>query len=88
MSIARKPRSVDEFISGAAVLSETASMVEDLNSSPKIQPVKMRIPTELLNELDKARSQRKPVPSRHQFILEALYEKLDSKKGAPGAFYS
>lgn len=74
MSVARKPRNVDEFITGATVAQETSAAESD--SSDSIAQVKMRIPIELLNELDEARAQRKPKPSRHQFMLEALYDKL------------
>ncbi len=80
MSVARKPKSVEEFISGASVAIETTGMVESIIDSTDIQPVKMRIPIELLNQIDKARSERKPKPSRHQYILEALYEKVEPTK--------
>ena len=73
MAITRKPQSVDDFINNSAVAMESAQQVE---LTPDIQPVKLRLPVELLKEIDDARTQRKPRPSRHQFILEALYEKV------------
>jgi hypothetical protein len=76
MTVIRKPKSVDDFISGA-LLPETAPSIESIAD---IQPVKVRMPKELLNEIDASRSRRKPRPSRHQYILEALYEKVASEK--------
>ena len=41
-----------------------------------IQPVKLRLPQTLLEQIDGCVAKRKPAPSRHQWILEAMYEKL------------
>jgi hypothetical protein len=73
MTIARKPQSVDEFINNSAVAAESVLPVESIAN---IQPVKLRMPKDLLQDIDEACAKRKPKPSRHQFILEALYEKL------------
>lgn len=79
MTVIRKPQpqSVDDFINGSAVAAESLPKVESIVD---IQPVKLRMPIELLNEVDGARAKRKPKPSRHQYILEALYEKI-SREG-------
>ncbi len=45
-----------------------------------VQSLKLRIPTELLEEIDQLVASRRPSPSRHQWILEALYEKVDGEK--------
>jgi hypothetical protein len=37
----------------------------------------LRVPEDILAEVDLAVSHRRPAMSRHQWILEALLEKLD-----------
>ena len=74
MTVARKPRNVDEFITGAPVARETTG--GESSSTDPFTNVRLRVPVELLHELDEARAQRKPKPSRHQFILELLYERV------------
>lgn len=78
MVIARKPRanSVDDFISQAGAIPEIESP-SSLFSEDEIKGLKMRIPSELLKKVDEAVASRRPTPSRHQWILEAIYEKLD-----------
>ena len=39
--------------------------------------VKLRIEASLLERIDAEVNSRQPSPSRHQWILEAIYEKLD-----------
>jgi hypothetical protein len=75
MSVAPRPKTVDDFISAAQ------PQVQQVESIVDIQPVKLRLPKELLEEIDQTRSKRKPRPSRHQYILEALYEKIIRENG-------
>lgn len=72
-----KPKNEDDFIKGGG--SEPAKEVsQELPLEPaKIQPVKVRIPDELLKKIDKRVNSRRPSPSRHQWILEALWEKIE-----------
>ncbi|MFX6357539.1 hypothetical protein ABTF91_20355, partial [Acinetobacter baumannii] len=73
MSVRRKPNStnnVNDFILAAGSEKEK-------ESDKAIQPVKLRVPDDLLQQIDNAVSRRRPAPSRHQWILEAIYEKLD-----------
>jgi hypothetical protein len=74
MTVTRKPQSVDDFIKGSSADTEVTTPLAE--SVVDIQPVKLRMPVDLLKEVDQARSRRKPQPSRHQFILEALYDKI------------
>ena len=39
--------------------------------------VKLRLQASLLEQIDADVNSRQPSPSRHQWILEAIYEKLD-----------
>lgn len=63
------PQNVHEFIHAAG--AEKPVLEEE-----PIVAVKLRIPGQLLAQVDQAVSKRRPVPSRHQWILEAIYEKL------------
>jgi hypothetical protein len=64
------PQSVHEFIHAAG--AEKAEADTD-----PIVPVKLRVPEQLLAQVDQAVSKRRPAPSRHQWLLEAIYEKLE-----------
>lgn len=73
MPVRRKPsapKNVDEFIHGAGADKSKA------NGEP-IVPVKLRISESLLAQVDAAVNQRRPVPSRHQWLLEAIYHNLE-----------
>ena len=84
MAVARKPvqsqpKSVDEFINaGAAPPPATVSPTKT-----EVVPVKLRIEPQLLADIDAAVDNRKPSPSRHQWILEAIYEKLERESFRP-----
>ncbi len=91
MPISRKPkaRTEEEFINQAnddvfleaKVMSKLESSENQLDSESDIQPLKLRVPRELVKDIDNLLSQRKPKISRHNWILEALYEKLDRDSG-------
>lgn len=73
MTVRRKPtapKNVEEFI-------HAAKTDKNGNEGEVIHPVKLRIPDDLLSRIDAAVGKRRPAPSRHQWILEALYEKLE-----------
>lgn len=64
------PQNVHEFIHAAGAEKAQA------NGEP-IVPVKLRVPEQLLAQVDQAVGKRRPAPSRHQWLLEAIYEKLE-----------
>lgn len=64
------PQNVHEFIHAAGPEKPEADR-------ESIVPVKLRIPEQLLVQVDQAVTKRRPVPSRHQWLLEAIYEKLE-----------
>lgn len=74
MPVRRKPKTVDAFIQEGGLEATPSASV---TVPKKIQPLKLRIPQELLQEIDGAVAARRPSPSRHQWILEAIYEKLE-----------
>ncbi len=55
--------------------------VTEEHDQRSVQPLKLRVPATLLAEVDAAVARRRPSPSRHQWILEAIYEKLDREAG-------
>lgn len=63
------PQNVHEFIHAAGA--------EKAQPEEVIVPVKLRVPEQLLAQVDQAVANRRPVPSRHQWLLEAIYEKLE-----------
>ncbi len=64
------PQNVHEFIHAAGAEKPEADI-------DPIIPVKLRIPEQLLAQVDQSVTKRRPVPSRHQWLLEAVYEKLE-----------
>lgn len=80
MSVSRKPKmtvetskDVEAFILGGG----TEPVGEVKKREKPTQAIKLRIPGELLEQIDRMVDTRKPSPSRHQWILEALYEKVE-----------
>ena len=78
MVVRRKPTSVDDFILDAG------SDAQNQEAEEQIKSLKLRIPADLLEQIDNSVKSRRPSPSRHQWILEALYQKLDLEKEEGG----
>ncbi|NJL70492.1 MAG: hypothetical protein HC888_02185 [Candidatus Competibacteraceae bacterium] len=72
------PQNVHEFIHAAGAEKPEAD-------AEPIVPVKLRVPEQLLAQVDQAVSKRRPAPSRHQWLLEAIYEKLERDQSADEA---
>lgn len=92
MPVSRRPRArtEEEFINRAndddisvepKMISKLESPDNQSDSESDVQPLKLRVPRELIRDMDNLLSQRKPKISRHNWILEALYEKLDRDSG-------
>jgi hypothetical protein len=77
--IARKPKNVEEFIQEGGSVPQVATPQNELDE-PDVKGLKLRLTVELLADVDEAVKQRRPAPSRHQWILEAIYEKLERDK--------
>lgn len=78
MVVKRKPINVEEFIQDVGSISQVVTpkkKPEDI-SDEEVKGLKLRLPVDLLTEIDAAVKSRRPAPSRHQWILEAIYEKL------------
>jgi hypothetical protein len=89
MAIARKPKpkTVDDFIEEGGSAPATTAPVEKkpARAEKAEQPVKLRVPAALLGQIDAAVAARRPSPSRHNWILEAIYEKLEREDPNPTA---
>ncbi|WP_068820434.1 hypothetical protein [Phormidesmis priestleyi] len=78
MVVRRKPANVDEFIQEGGSVPQVASpQPSEESGEEEIKGLKMRLPIELLKRVDEVVKSRRPAPSRHQWILEAIYEKLE-----------
>ena len=79
MAVRQKPKNVADFIGeGGSVPLVGASQgeIEEL----EMKGLKLRLTVELLAQVDAVVKQRRPSPSRHQWILEAIYEKLEREQ--------
>ncbi|NYZ69677.1 hypothetical protein H0A36_27050 [Endozoicomonas sp. SM1973] len=83
MAINRKPTQANVKVS-----SNVESFIEQGGSVPKkakkdkmkdIQYTQLRLTAEEVELIDKAREGRRPKPSRHAWILEAIYDKVDKE---------
>ena len=77
-----KPEDRDKWIEEAT--SDQPQQLEKLEEEEvkAVQDIRLRLPTYLLEEVDQLVAKRKPKISRHNWILEALHEKVkrDKKK--------
>jgi hypothetical protein len=89
MVIKRRPVNVEEFIQDVGSISQVAVAKKKLEASPdddeEVKGLKLRLPVDLLAEVDAAVKKRRPAPSRHQWILEAIYEKLSRDQAESGS---
>jgi hypothetical protein len=74
--VAQKPKNVEEFIQEGGSVPQVATPQSELDEID-VKGLKLRLTVELLAEVDAAVKKRRPAPSRHQWILEAIYEKLE-----------
>jgi hypothetical protein len=94
MVVKRRPqiKTVEEFIGAGGTVAQEQDAAPQPSGSPiepashndsdeEIKSLKMRLHVSLLKQIDEAVAQRRPAPSRHQWILEAIWEKLE--RGEP-----
>jgi hypothetical protein len=85
MVVRRKPASVDEFIQeGGSVPQVVTPQPVEEPTDEEVKGIKLRLPIDLLSRVDRVVKSRRPAPSRHQWILEAIYEKLDREMEEKG----
>jgi hypothetical protein len=78
MVVRRKPAApdVEAFIQEGGSAGQGA-MPQVKGNEDEVKGLKLRLTGELLAAVDAAVMRRRPMPSRHQWILEAIYEKLE-----------
>ncbi len=80
MPIARKPKSKPNVSEKAisAVIEKGGSVPTEKNAKGKIeQTVNIRLPENILDEIDNSVNSRRIKISRHTWLMEAIIEKLD-----------
>ena len=81
MAIARKPKASIDIKSAAAVdinaLIRKGGSVAGEKEEGKPTPILLRLPSEVLSQVDTALKSRRIKTPRHTWILEAIVEKLE-----------
>lgn len=79
MAISKKPKrreTVDDIISKGG----SSSKIHGTEASKDVARVQLRIPQSKISEIDKILERYDPMPSRHHWLLEAIYEKIKREK--------
>lgn len=81
MTVRRPPtqtldKKAEEFISQGG-----STAAKSVQNSKTEAIVNLRIPTDVLNQIDEAVKQRRLPTPRHRWLLEAIFEKLDREQG-------
>ena len=88
MVVKRKPKpvSVEEFIEAGGSVPQVevplAAVVPAEVEEEEVKSLKLRLSTTLLKQIDDSVAKRRPAPSRHQWILEAIWSKLEQDEAA------
>lgn len=89
MSIARKPKAANkQFINTGNEKQVSDFINQGGNPTPKnenkkesnLKNVQLRLEVDLIGQIDKTLESRIPRCSRHNWILEAIFEKLENDK--------
>lgn len=80
MAISRKPKKETDISEAVikAIIEKGGSIAAQDNLEEKKKNLQLRLETDLINQIDAARKSKRVPPSRHTWILEAIYEKLQS----------
>lgn len=80
MAVTRKPSNkadVSEAVINA-IIEKGGSVAQDKTDVGK-KNLQLRLESDLINQIDEIREKRTIPPSRHTWILEAIYEKLQKE---------
>ena len=87
MALARKPKKkvlseadIDAVIDKGGTSPAMDTDQCKLDKTDKVHSVKLLLATSHLKEIDNVAQNRKPKISRHLWILEALYERIEREK--------
>jgi hypothetical protein len=81
MTISKKPKKADvsEAVINAIIeKGGSVGVAENKQDSGK-KNLQLRLESDLIDQIDKVRGKRTIPPSRHTWILEAIYEKLQNE---------
>ena len=85
MAITRRPKPAPSpAVDVEALINKGGSVARPSNeerSAPKQAQVKLRLPTELLTQVDQALKGRRITIPRHTWLIEAIVEKLEREHG-------
>lgn len=80
MAITKKPKQklqVTENVDVEALIRKGGSVAGDAEPAEKITPLVLRLPPDVLGQVDEAVKARRLKTPRHTWLLEAVLEKLD-----------
>jgi hypothetical protein len=80
MAISRKPSNKTDVSEAAinAIIEKGGSVAQDKKDTGK-KNLQLRLESDLINQIDEVIERRTIPPSRHTWILEAIYEKLQKE---------
>lgn len=80
MAISKKPSSKPTVSEAEikAIIEKGGSVADDKKDSGK-KNLQLRLEADLIGQIDKARKNKSVPPSRHTWILEAIFEKLQKE---------
>ena len=86
MAVTRKPKSQDSSTETdvMALIEKGGSVAADKSERTRAKPqlVQLRLSREVVDRIDSVIQSRLVPPSRHTWLLEAVYEKLQREEGA------
>jgi len=84
MSKFQKPRATEALPQNekkvAAVIERGGHVPNENTTDDDLKLVQLRLMPDVVTEIDGTRSSRRPKPSRHSWLLEAIYEKLEREQ--------
>ena len=80
MAISRKPKTTEKTAQEpniAALINKGGSTAEATIKEDKEKPILLRVPSDVLSQIDAIVSSKRIKTPRHTWLLEAVFEKLE-----------
>jgi hypothetical protein len=80
MAISRKPKTIEQTAKEpniAALINKGGSAAETTIKEKEEKPILLRVPSEVLTQIDAIVSSKRIKTPRHTWLLEAVFEKLE-----------
>ena len=84
MAIAKKPKKTQPSEKAIDAFIDKGGNAASKKKERAIVPVQLRMPSEMLDEVDAVIESRPYKQSRHTWLLEAVFEKIEREKQANG----